>query len=350
VAHELNNPLTSIIGNAQLLMKKDIPDEIGERLNTIFEESKRSAGIVSGLLAFAREHKPERKLTDINNVIRESVKLREYGMKVSNIDLRLSLADGLPETLFDPYQLQQVFINLINNASDALRPKQGGALAIRTYQEDDRIIVEFEDNGPGIANELVKKVFDPFFTTKEVGKGTGLGLSMAYGIIKEHGGTISVESQPGKGAKFVVTIQITEIVEAVVEESNVTVKPPAGARTVLVVEDEALLRDLLVDVLSEGGFFVEAASSGDEAIQLVERRKFDAVVSDIKMPGIGGKGLYLYIQKHYPEIVEKIVFITGDVLSKDTQSFLQITNSMFIEKPFNVDALVALLNDMLSER
>jgi PAS domain S-box-containing protein len=347
VAHELNNPLTSIIGNAQLLLRKDIPDEIREKLNTIFRESKRSAGIVNGLLAFAREHKPERKLTDINDVMRESIKLRDYDMKVSNIEVKLSLADDLPETMSDPFQLQQVFINLINNARDALADRQAGALVIRTYRKGDAVLIEFEDNGPGIASELVNKIFDPFFTTKEVGKGTGLGLSMAYGIMKEHDGSISAESGPGRGAKFVVTLPITKGAEPVIEEIKAGVKTPPGSRAVLVVEDEASLRDLLVDALSEGGFLVEAASTGEEAIQLVERRNFDAVISDIKMPGIGGKELYLYIQKHHPEIAEKIVFITGDVLSRDTQSFLQITNSRFIEKPFSPDALVVLLNDML---
>jgi PAS domain S-box-containing protein len=347
VAHELNNPLTSIIGNAQLLLRRDIPDEIREKLNTIFRESKRSAGIVNGLLAFAREHKPERKLTDINDVIRESLKLRDYDMKVSNIEVKLSLADDLPETMSDPFQLQQVFINLINNARDALADRQAGALVIRTDRKGDAVLIEFEDNGPGIAGELVNKIFDPFFTTKEVGKGTGLGLSMAYGIMKEHDGSISAESGPGRGAKFVVTLPITKGAEPVIEEIKAGVKTPPGSRAVLVVEDEASLRDLLVDALSEGGFLVEAASTGEEAIQLVERRNFDAVISDIKMPGIGGKELYLYIQKHHPEIAEKIVFITGDVLSRDTQSFLQITNSRFIEKPFSPDALVVLLNDML---
>ncbi len=349
VAHELNNPLTSIIGNAQLLAKRDVPEDIKSKLNVILKESIRSSKIVGGLLAFAREHKPERKMIGINDILMESLKLREYDLRVSNIDTRTSLSDDLPETFADPFQLQQVFINLINNARDAIAVREEGALVIRTYRKGESILIEFEDNGPGISAGLVKKIFDPFFTTKEVGKGTGLGLSIAYGIIKEHGGTILVESRPGKGAKFIVTIPITKGAQPVKKKANAPEKTPPGARTVLVVEDEASLRDLLADALTESGFFVEAASAGEEAIRLLETRKYDAVLSDIKMPGVGGRELYLYIQKHHPEIAEKIVFMTGDILSKDTQSFLQITNNRFIEKPFNVDALVALLNDMLSE-
>jgi PAS domain S-box-containing protein len=349
VAHELNNPLTSIIGNAQLLAKRDVPEDIKTKLNVILKESIRSSKIVGGLLAFAREHKPERKMININDILMESLKLREYDLRVSNINARTSLSDDLPETFADPYQLQQVFINLINNARDALADREAGALVIRTYRKGDAVLIEFEDNGPGIEKETLSKIFDPFFTTKDVGKGTGLGLSMAYGIMKEHNGSISVESEPGRGAKFVVTLPITKGAEPSDEKTKARVKTPPGSRAVLVVEDEASLRDLLVDALTEGGFFVEAALTGEEAIQLVEKRKFDAVISDIKMPGIGGRELYLYIQKHHPEIAEKIVFITGDVLSRDTQSFLQITNNRFIEKPFNIDALLALLNDMLSE-
>jgi two-component system NtrC family sensor kinase len=261
----------------------------------------------------------------------------------------VSFSDELPETYADPYQLQQVFINLINNARDALAGQHKGALAIRTCRKDDAIVIEFEDNGPGIPEELINKIFDPFFTTKETGKGTGLGLSMVYGIIKEHGGTISVESKPDKGAKFVVMLPITEGAQPVLEEAKALLKTSPGVRTVLVVEDEAPLRDFIFEALTEGGFFVEVASTGEEAINLLGKKKIDAVISDIKMPGIDGKALYLFIQKHHPVIAEKIIFMTGDVLSKDTQSFLQITNNRFVEKPFNADDLVALLNDMLSK-
>ena len=223
VAHELNNPLTAIIGNAQLLARQGVPEDIKGKLDVILQESIRSSKIVGGLLAFAREHKPERSMVNLNSTILESVKLKEYDLKVNNIDLKLSLADNLPETSADPYQIQQVFINLINNARDALVTDQGaGTLTIRTYDADSNIMIEFEDNGPGIPDEIINKIFEPFFTTKETGKGTGLGLSMAYGIIREHGGTISVESKPGKGARFTVSVPITSVEEAAVAERDVS--------------------------------------------------------------------------------------------------------------------------------
>ena len=209
VAHELNNPLTAIMGNAELMfMNKTLPERVIKSSEVIFKESERAAKIVSGLLTFAREHKQERKMVNINDIIRESYKLREYNLKVSNIELRLSLAGDLPPTYADPYQLQQVFTNIINNACDALRDKNGGTLATRSARKGETLLIEFEDDGPGIAKKNIKKIFDPFFTTKEVGKGTGLGLSMSYGIIEEHGGKIDVESEPGKGTKFTVSIPI----------------------------------------------------------------------------------------------------------------------------------------------
>ncbi|MCI0482789.1 MAG: PAS domain S-box protein, partial [Candidatus Dadabacteria bacterium] len=198
IAHELNNPLTAIMGNAELLsMNKNISDREKRSLEVILQESARAAKIVSGLLTFAREHRAERWLINLNDVVTESISLREYNLRVNNISVQQCLSDDIPPTLADPHQLQQVFINIINNASDALTERGGGNLVIRTQQKDNKLRIVFQDDGPGIDKENIQKLFDPFFTTKEVGRGTGLGLSIAYGIVEEHGGTIEVESEPG---------------------------------------------------------------------------------------------------------------------------------------------------------
>lgn len=349
VAHELNNPLTSIIGYAQLISRKDVPDEIKEKLNIILKESVRSSKIVGGLLAFAREHKPERKTININEILMESIKLREYDLKVSNVEIETSLSTDLPTTFADPYQLQQVFINLINNARDSIADQGQGALAIRTERLDDNIILEFEDTGPGISKELVNRIFDPFFTTKEVGKGTGLGLSMAYGIIKEHSGDISVESKPGVSTKFTITIPVVKNTRPIMDDVKVPVKAPPGVKNILIVEDEAHLRDLLHNALTETGYQVEITSTGEDAINILDVKKFDAVISDIKMPGLDGRELYQYLQKRQGDVADKIIFMTGDVLNKETQSFLKDTNNRYIEKPFDIDVLVSMLNEVLSE-
>ncbi len=214
VAHELNNPLTSIIGNAQLLMRKEIPLDFRKKLEVIQRESVRCTKIVGGLLSFAREHRPERRMIDVNTLVMESLLLREYDLKVNNVRVDTRLAGDLPETSADPFQLQQVFINLINNSHDALREKGGGTLSIRSSLKDTSICVAFADDGPGIEPDDLNRIFDPFFTTKDIGKGTGLGLSIAYGIVNEHGGTIDVESRPGKGVEFTVKIPLIESPDA----------------------------------------------------------------------------------------------------------------------------------------
>ncbi len=349
VAHELNNPLTAIMGNAELLLRDStIPRNIVNALEVIYKESDRAARIVSGLLTFAREHRSERRTININDIILESYKLREYHLKTSNIEVKLSLSPGIPLTHTDPYLLQQVYTNIINNARDALIEKGGGALTIRTYDRDNVLFTEFEDDGPGIKKENLKRIFDPFFTTKDVGKGTGLGLSMAFGIINEQGGTIDVESELGKGAKFTVTIPIVRSQEMENEESTLPGTGQAGKR-ILVIDDEEYLRNLLSRVLCDSGSSVETASSGAEAVKLIEKEKFDAIVTDIKMPGMGGMELYAYIINKHPSIAKRMLFITGDTLSEETQTFLEVTGNKFIAKPFKIDEFLRILNQVLGQ-
>jgi PAS domain S-box-containing protein len=348
VAHELNNPLTVIMGNTELmLMDKSLSIRDNKSLKIIFKESERAARIVSGLLTFAREHRPERGLVNINDIVIESYKLREYNLITNNIEVTLSLAADIPPTLADPYQIQQVFTNIIHNARDALMEKGGGSLAIRSVRKDQTIVVEFEDNGPGIKKENLKRIFDPFFTTKDVGKGTGLGLSMAYGIINEHGGTIEVDSEVNKGTIFTVVLPIISGPEYPTTIHGVREDTAMTGKSILIIDDEKYIRDLLKQVLSERGHWVKTVSTADDAIQLLEKKTFDAVVIDMKMPGMGGIGLYTHFEKRRPELAETVLFITGDVLSDDTRAFLETTSCRYIEKPFKIDAFISALNDVL---
>ncbi|MBN2225216.1 MAG: PAS domain S-box protein [Deltaproteobacteria bacterium] len=347
IAHELNNPLTVIMGNTELmLMDKSKPSKDIKSLDVIFKESERAAKIVSGLLTFAREHRPERGMVNVNDIIIESYKLREYNLMTNNIEVTLSLSADIPPTLADPYQLQQVFTNIIHNARDALMEKQGGSLIVRSFHKEQNIIVEFEDNGPGIRSDDLKRIFDPFFTTKDVGKGTGLGLSMAYGIINEHGGTIEVESQFSRGAKFTVELPIIHGSDYNVMIHDAPGDAPTVGKSILIVDDERYIRDLLKEVLSERGHTVKIVSTADDAIQLLEKNKYDAVVIDIKMPGMGGKELYAHFQKK-PEFTKMMLFITGDILGDDTRTFFETTGCRYIEKPFKINTFIRALNDVL---
>ena len=210
VAHELNNPLTGVWGTSQLIMRREIDENLREDLEVIQQEALRAVKIVQNLLSFAREHKPEKSYGSINEALERVLELRAYEMKVSGIELEVELQPDLPETWFDFHQMQQVFLNIVVNAERAMsEPHSRGKLSVKTERVDQSIHISFADDGQGITKENQTRIFDPFFTTKEVGKGTGLGLSICYGIVKEHGGRLWMESEVGKGATFTVEIPIT---------------------------------------------------------------------------------------------------------------------------------------------
>ncbi len=212
IAHEINNPLTGIIGFSDLLMEREIPEDIRADLEIINREARRTADIVKKLLTFARRHPEKKDFIDLNKIINEVVEMRDYEQKVNNIEVETNYSDSLPEVIADGFELQQVFINLVVNAEHFMIEKNGrGTLAITTELADNCVRASFADNGPGIQPENLKHVFDPFFTTKEVGKGTGLGLSICHGIITKYNGRIYAESEPGKGATFIVELPVPDI-------------------------------------------------------------------------------------------------------------------------------------------
>lgn len=207
IAHELNNPLTGVIGFSELLLGKDLPEDVKEDLVTINNEAKRTANIVKGLLTFARKQKTEKEPVDINSIIQGVLQLRSYEQRVNNIDVQVRFAPDLPRVTGNGSQLQQAFINIVVNAEQAmLEAHNRGRFTIATEQAGDRIRISFTDDGPGISPENMRNLFTPFFTTKEVGKGTGLGLSICHGIVTTHNGRIYAESELGKGATFVVEL------------------------------------------------------------------------------------------------------------------------------------------------
>ncbi|OGO14610.1 MAG: hypothetical protein A2Z02_00665 [Chloroflexi bacterium RBG_16_48_7] len=210
VAHEMNNPLTSVLGLSKLLIEQAIPGDTGEDLNTIYKESLRVSNIVKNLLTFARKRAPVRQPAQIHGVIDDVLKLRAYEHKVNNIFVTTNFTDNMPDVTIDYNQMQQVFVNIVLNAEyEMIQAHNGGSLTITTKNLDDRISISFKDDGPGISQQNLKRMFDPFFTTKEPGKGTGLGLSVCYGIVANHGGKIYVESNLGQGATFIVELPAT---------------------------------------------------------------------------------------------------------------------------------------------
>ena len=351
IAHEINNPLTGVIGYAQLLMGRDIPGDIKNDVKAIHDGAQRVAGIVKRLLTFARQQKPQRDYVSINELIETTLAFRTYELETNNIKVSTYFAPELPATIADGAQLQQVFLNLIVNAETEMKLAHGkGKLSIRTEAIDNTVRISFKDNGPGIAKENMARLFDPFFTAREVGQGTGLGLSVCHGIIAEHNGQIYVESKRGQGATFIVELPIVTrpqqlgLAEPEVEESQ-----KAAKAKILVVDDEPVIRAFLSWVLSDEGHEVDTVDNADDALEKVETERYSLILLDIKMPGMSGIELYNHFKKRAQSLARRVVFITGDVMEADTTAFLSRTKAPCIDKPFDAEQLKKEINRMLRE-
>ena len=352
IAHELNNPLTPIMGYAQLLLGHGLSSPQQAEAGKVFQEAERARRIVKNLLYFARENKPERSRVDLNEIVERTLALRSYELRVEDIVVECNLADGLPETMADPYQLQQVVLNLLVNAEQALLADRGrGHVWIRTYSAaGGRIAMEISDDGPGIALSIASRVFDPFFTTKPAGVGTGLGLSIVYGIVQQHGGDVTLESHRGSGAKFVVELPMASNLA-----EQATVPPPEIERRnssnprgrILVVEDEATVAQLIVDVLQEEGHEAEAASDSQDGLTRIARNRYDLVICDLRMPRLDGPAFYDALVSAGSPIQDRIVFITGDTLAPRSLEFLESHRLPYLAKPFLVEELKLAVNRVL---
>ncbi len=337
VAHEINNPLTGVIGYAQLLMARDIDDQTKKDAEGICHEAERATRIVRHLLSFARKYQPERKTVDINAVLRETIELKEYELRVNNIHVEAALDDGLPLTAADPHQLQQVFLNLINNAEQAMREDRGtGLLKVSTQAIDGKIRISFVDNGPGVPEDIRGRIFDPFFTTKEVGKGTGLGLSVCYGVAQDHGGRIWVEPSPDRGATIIMELPVETAVFAERPEGEPDrTKVVRRSGKVLLVDDEAAIRKVLSETLKQAGHEVDTAVNGEVALRMLKQKHYDCVVSDVKMPSMDGPSLHRAILGTDPALAGSFIFISGDTISPDTKSYLDRVDNPRLAKPFD---------------
>jgi len=354
IAHEINNPLTSVLGFSQMILEKEnISEDVKENLKLIADGSQRVADIVKRLLTFARQTKPTKTSVNLNELIDNTLKLRSYVLKTANINVVTRFDPELPLLLVDPGQMQQVFVNLIVNAEQSMKKAHGkGTLIITTEKKENCILLSFQDDGLGITRENMARLFEPFFTTKEVGEGTGLGLSLSRSIILDHDGNMSVESEFGHGANFVIELPLIYAYPSEIKSTTPLTETRHSQKKngkILVVDDEACVRVLLEKVLTQMGYSVETI--GDPGMvrdKLDSGVIYDAILLDIRMPGMSGTELYFRILEKAPALKNKIIIVTGDVMGLDVKAFLDQNNLPFLSKPFDITLLKKQISDIVN--
>jgi len=362
LAHEINNPLTIISGNVQLFLGRaagmadaypDLQELLNEYLRTVLDETERAARIVRNLVTFARKSPGEKRMMDLNEAIRKTVELRNYELSVDGVETRLELDPHLPPVLAGFNQIQQVLFNLLNNAAAALSEVEGErVITIRSWSSGDQALVSVADTGPGVPEPHRGRVFDPFFSTKEVGKGTGLGLSICHGIMQSHGGSIWLEATEGPGASFVFSLPLRAQDESLRESAEEVPEAPEleDRKRVLVVDDERDVLHVLEEGLRSDKLLVYPAQGGEEAFRQMERRKFDLILADVKMPQMDGREFYRRVREMDPELARRIVFITGDVLNPATREFIDQTGNASVMKPFSLEKVREVVHRTIRER
>jgi signal transduction histidine kinase len=351
VAHELNNPLATILACAERLNDRRLDETIRRDLSAIHNAAERAARIVRNLQMFVRKRHTTRTTVDLTRVVRETVALRAYDHRAANLSIIDELPEELPPVFVDPHQIQQIVLNLIINAEQAMIEAHGrGTLQLRAWNDRDResVVLEVTDDGPGVPEEAQTKVFDPFYTTKVVGKGTGLGLTVAYAIAQEHGGRISVESAPGQGASFFLELPVgTTPVRAPEPAADPRLPPvPRGTRA-LIIEDEPALGDAVAAAMADEGFRPDRAADGEEALSRLRERHYDVIICDLKMPRMDGVTFFREISAKMPHIARRLIFVTGDVAGTEAERFLEESGCRWVAKPFRLRELVRVARETL---
>ena len=348
VAHELNNPLSVIIGYGQLMLHREIPEALRRPVELMVTQGDRMAKIVRNLLYFARQRPPERVAIKIHQVIEQTLALRQNQLTLSGITVERDFAEELPTVIGDGQQLQQVFLNLILNAEQAIAAEhRGGRIRFHTKVVDHWVRTEVTDDGPGIPPEVLPRIFEPFFTTKEVGAGTGLGLSVSYGIVEEHGGRLSAGSERGRTT---FTLDLPIGVAPAPESREIVVMPAFSGkgRRVLVVEDEPGVAELVVTLLREHDWKVDLATGGRVALERARRQRYDLVVSDIRMADGSGEEFYRAVVTENPALAARFVFVTGDTANSAAWAFLKSADVTVLEKPFRPEVFLDLVRRAVS--
>jgi two-component system NtrC family sensor kinase len=346
VAHELNNPLAGISAFAQLIEGAGpLTPEQRDAIDTIQMEAKRAAKIVSSLLLFSRQRQPERSSVDLNRVITDTLALRRFVLSTEQIEVVTDFEPELPQTWADPFQLQQVVLNLVINAEHALAGRKGKRrLTVRTQRTGERILASVSDNGPGVPDDMRRRLFEPFFTTKPVGEGSGLGLAISHGIVRKHGGHLRLRDTSGSGATFEIDLPI---IAGQLEESPPAMTTNAHGvprqRRFLIVDNEPAMRQALQLHLRRTGCLADAVGDANSALALLATRTYGSIFLDLHLSGVAGESLFAELVERDPDHAGRVIFATGDLESPPVRRFLQDAGRPFVGKPFALSTVAAML-------
>ncbi len=349
IAHDLNNPLASVVGFADFLTElPNVPPSIREPLTVVREEAERASSIVRNLLGFARKQEHQRRPTALKPLLDATFVLLRNQLMAQRVEAQVEIEPDLPMPDIDPNQIQQVFVNLINNAAQAIASTgRPGNILVRARRWLDGVAIDVIDDGPGMSETLATQVFEPFFTTKAEGEGTGLGLSISQGIVKEHGGRIMLSTEEGRGSTFTVQLPLSTRTEA--PPADLGAQAPTTRLRVLVVDDEPQILHYMRATLEAWGHIPVVASDGQEALARATREHFDLIISDLRMPRFGGREFYEELSRHDPGMAARLVFSTGDTVRGDTLTFLETLDRPYLHKPFSLAELRTLLADVVRE-
>jgi two-component system, sensor histidine kinase and response regulator len=351
VAHELNNPLAIVMGQTHMLREVSTDASVIQRAEKINTAAGRCVRIVKNFLALARKRPPERSSVALNDVVAEALELLAYEFRTEGINIVTVLADDLPRLSADPHQLHQVLVNLLTNAHHAMRKMQGAkriSIATRVDRGRSRIQLELADTGPGIPRELQQKVFEPFFTTKPPGQGTGLGLSLCRGIVEQHGGSLALTSVPGGGTTFLIELPATAPA-GVAAPATTAEAGRVSSKRILVVDDEAEIAAVMAEILQRDGHTTHIATNGQVALDMLARGAYELIVTDTKMPVLDGVALYREIERRFPSMRGRVMFVSGDVLDAEKQELLAATGAPVIAKPFSLGEVRGAVRRRLAE-
>ncbi len=368
VAHELNNPLTAILGVTELLRDQTLDETAHRQIELAHRQARRAAHIVQSLLVFSRPATPRNSLLHLGDLLQRTLQLHEHSLNANHIHVDLSARPDLPTVLGDPNQLTQVFLNLIVNAEQAIHEiRDQGTLRIRLGVVGERVLITFQDDGAGIRRELLPRIFDPFFTTKRPGRGTGLGLSICMAIIREHNGDISAQPVPDGGSVFTVSLPVCTEAAVIGDPAA----PPAGAaraeareasshslsrKKILVVDDEESILELVTDSLAPRGCLVDRAATSEQALELSNQNSYDVILCDLNLESSSGRVVSGF--DLHDLIVEKLaarsgtrpifIFMTGDLVDAAVGEQAGREGNRFLQKPFRIAELLSLLSELTS--